>query len=116
MTVADPGEKPCAFCKRPFVGGRHRLFCSRACQEGVRAAIPRLTAGAPRAEVRAYYNSLPAEDAAAREGPPDPDALTANVYADWLEDNGEPAAAAKLRAAFPLDDGRRNVPYEVPRN
>jgi hypothetical protein len=26
----------------------------------------------------------------------------ANVYADWLEDNGEPAAAAKLRAAFPL--------------
>ena len=34
-----------------------------------------------------------------------PDALSANVYADWLEDNGEPAAAEKLRAAFPLDDG-----------
>jgi hypothetical protein len=37
--------------------------------------------------------------------PPDP--LTGNVYADWLEENGEPIAAAKLRAAFPLDDGAR---------
>lgn len=26
----------------------------------------------------------------------------ANVFADWLDDHGEPAAAAKLRAAFPL--------------
>lgn len=29
--------------------------------------------------------------------------LTANVYADWLDENGEPMAAAKLRAAFPMD-------------
>jgi len=36
---------------------------------------------------------------------PPHDRLSANVYADWLEDNGEPAAAAKLRAAFPIDDG-----------
>lgn len=33
------------------------------------------------------------------------DPLPANVYADWLEEHGEGAAAAKLRAAFPLDDG-----------
>lgn len=32
--------------------------------------------------------------------PPDP--LPANVYADYLEDRGEPAAARKLREAFPL--------------
>lgn len=33
---------------------------------------------------------------------PDLDRPTANVYADFLEDNGEPAAAAKLRREFPL--------------
>jgi len=43
-------------------------------------------------------------DLASREQPAH-DPLTANVYADWLEDNGEPGAAAKLRVAFPLDDG-----------
>jgi len=43
-------------------------------------------------------------DLAAKPSPPH-DRLSANVYADWLEDNGEPAAAAKLRQAFPLDDG-----------
>jgi hypothetical protein len=36
--------------------------------------------------------------------PPEP----GNVFADWLEDNGEPVAAAKLRQAFPL------VPKEGP--
>ena len=30
------------------------------------------------------------------------DPLAANVYADYLEDHGEPAAAAKLLVAFPL--------------
>ena len=30
------------------------------------------------------------------------DSFTANVYADWLEENGEPQAAVKLRAAFPI--------------
>jgi len=30
------------------------------------------------------------------------DPLTANVFADWLEENGEIRAAAKLRAVFPL--------------
>lgn len=34
-----------------------------------------------------------------------PDTPTANVYADWLEENGELAAAHKLREAFPLCDG-----------
>lgn len=29
------------------------------------------------------------------------EAATANVYADFLEEQGEPAAAAKLRAMFP---------------
>jgi hypothetical protein len=28
--------------------------------------------------------------------------LTANVYADWLDENGEHGAADKLRRAFPL--------------
>lgn len=31
---------------------------------------------------------------------------TANVYADWLEENNEPWAARKLREAFPLDNGK----------
>lgn len=31
---------------------------------------------------------------------------TANVYADWLLENGEPLAAIKLREAFPIDDGK----------
>lgn len=31
--------------------------------------------------------------------------LTANIYADWLDDQGEHQAAAKLRAAFPLGEG-----------
>jgi|SRR5215813_3789425 len=30
------------------------------------------------------------------------DPLTANVFADWLEENGEIRAATKLRAVFPL--------------
>jgi hypothetical protein len=30
------------------------------------------------------------------------DPVFANVYADWLEENGEPSAAEKLRVAFPL--------------
>lgn len=30
------------------------------------------------------------------------DPTAAQVYADWLEENGEPGAAAKLRGAFPL--------------
>lgn len=30
------------------------------------------------------------------------DRTTANVFADWLEENGEPEAAAKLRKAFPI--------------
>lgn len=34
------------------------------------------------------------------------DSLPANVYADWLDEHGESRAAAKLRVAFPLDDGR----------
>lgn len=33
-------------------------------------------------------------------GPADPP--TAHVYADWLEENGEPRAAEMLRKAFPL--------------
>jgi hypothetical protein len=33
-------------------------------------------------------------------------ALTANVFADWLDEQGEPTAAAKLRKAFPIADGR----------
>ena len=36
-----------------------------------------------------------------------PDGVTGNVYADWLEDNGEPIAASKLRRAFPIDRGER---------
>lgn len=39
------------------------------------------------------------------------DPTTANVFADWLDDAGEPAAAEKLRKAFPLtedDDGDKN--------
>lgn len=35
--------------------------------------------------------------------------FAANVYADWLDENGEPHAAAKLRAAFPLDDGKETA-------
>jgi len=35
-------------------------------------------------------------------GRPPPPPAPANVYADWLEEHGEPAAAAKLRLAFPL--------------
>lgn len=31
-----------------------------------------------------------------------PDPLSANVYADWLEEHGEEKAAEMLRAAFPL--------------
>jgi hypothetical protein len=42
--------------------------------------------------------------------PPDHEPLTANVYADWLDEQGEPSAAAKLRKAFPLDAG-----HEIPR-
>ena len=30
------------------------------------------------------------------------DPLSATVHADWLEENGEAQAAAKLRKAFPL--------------
>ncbi len=30
------------------------------------------------------------------------DRTTGNVFADWLDDNGEPAAAEKLRRAFPM--------------
>ncbi len=30
------------------------------------------------------------------------DATTANVFADWLDEQGESQAAAKLRAAFPI--------------
>jgi len=37
--------------------------------------------------------------------PSPPDTLSANVYADFLDEAGEPAAAAKLRSAFPLDGG-----------
>lgn len=37
---------------------------------------------------------------------PTGDALSANVYADWLEEHGESRAAAKLRSAFPIDDGK----------
>lgn len=33
------------------------------------------------------------------------DPITANVFADWLEENGENRAAAKLRSAFPIHDG-----------
>src|SRR5215471_5602637 len=35
-----------------------------------------------------------------------PDALSANVYADWLAEQGQHQAAAMLRQAFPMDDGR----------
>jgi hypothetical protein len=31
---------------------------------------------------------------------------TANVYADWLDEHGEPMAAHKLRQAFPIDPGK----------
>jgi hypothetical protein len=34
------------------------------------------------------------------------DAVPANVYADFLEENGHPEAAALLRKHFPLADGR----------
>lgn len=34
--------------------------------------------------------------------PPPP--APANIYADWLEDHGHPAAAQALREAFPLGD------------
>lgn len=34
------------------------------------------------------------------------DPLRVNVYADWLEENGEVRAAEKLRTAFPLGDVR----------
>ena len=43
-------------------------------------------------------------DLAAKASPPH-DRLTANVYADWLEENGQHQAAAMLRQAFPIDDG-----------
>jgi hypothetical protein len=33
---------------------------------------------------------------------PRPDAPAFHVAADWLDENGEPMAAAKLRQAFPL--------------
>ncbi len=33
------------------------------------------------------------------------DRITANVFADWLTDNGLQEAADKLRQAFPLEDG-----------
>jgi hypothetical protein len=33
---------------------------------------------------------------------PTPDPVTANVFADFLDENGEPAAAEKLRKAFPM--------------
>lgn len=33
---------------------------------------------------------------------PPADPLSANVYADWLEENNYPEAAAALRKAFPL--------------
>jgi len=39
------------------------------------------------------------------ERPPSHDPLSANVYADWLEEIGEARAASKLRQAFPFDDG-----------
>jgi hypothetical protein len=35
----------------------------------------------------------------------DLDPTTSNVYADWLDDHGEPGAARKLREAFPLPPG-----------
>lgn len=38
----------------------------------------------------------------ARDVRPTGDCVTAHVFADFLEENGEPTAAAKLRAAFPL--------------
>jgi hypothetical protein len=34
---------------------------------------------------------------------PRPDAPAFHVAADWLDENGHPAAAAHLRRAFPLD-------------
>jgi hypothetical protein len=34
------------------------------------------------------------------------DPVTANVFADFLEENGEARAAALLRSAFPLADGK----------
>ena len=34
------------------------------------------------------------------------EALSANVHADWLEEHGQRQAAAMLRQAFPMDDGR----------
>lgn len=41
------------------------------------------------------------------------DLVSPNVYADWLEDHGEPEAAKKLRAAFPIDSGEieKDVPH-----
>jgi hypothetical protein len=33
------------------------------------------------------------------------DPLAANIFADWLEENGELRAAMKLRAAFPVWEG-----------
>jgi hypothetical protein len=35
-----------------------------------------------------------------------PEPVAANVYADFLEENGHPEAAALLRKSFPLADGR----------
>lgn len=41
------------------------------------------------------------------------DPLSANVYADWLEENGEASAAMKLRKAFPItvDEISTNITY-----
>ncbi len=40
---------------------------------------------------------------------PTGDTVTANVFSDWLEDNGFPEAGAALRAAFPLASGHEEV-------
>lgn len=36
---------------------------------------------------------------------PSSDPLSANIYADWLEENDFPEAAAALRKAFPFSEG-----------
>lgn len=67
-------------------------------------------AGASYPKVTKYPGSL-------RPARKKPDGMTANVYADYLDEVDEPSAAAKLRKAFPLDGGagvtQRRIPDEV---
>jgi len=89
--------------------GRHRRLAR------VDMALAGREAGRP-AELMDYiYVRQPGRTAAGRRYPwtarrlndvratgyrPEP----ANIYADWLDDNGHPEAAAALREAFPLGD------------